>query len=167
MEQAEAAKEVLGSSDDIRSFIVDRGAAPQFFSLRVQLPSQGRTDSKLAATDKMWALIKTYASGGENELHAHPNEDHLFIVVQGVARFYGPKNEEWDVGKNNGVLLPRGCFYWFKVVSSEPLVMVRVGCVANSGSDPAHRIDIHGKEMDGYSTENKYGTVVMSNRYFE
>ena len=56
---------------------------PTFFKLEAQLPKQGRTDTPLAASDKMWVVLKTYAADGENGLHAHPNEDHTFIVLQG------------------------------------------------------------------------------------
>ena len=63
---------------------------PTFFKLEAQLPKQGRTDTALAASDKMWVVLKTYAADGENGLHAHPNEDHTFVVLQGEATFYGP-----------------------------------------------------------------------------
>ena len=49
---------------------------PAFFTLEAQLPKQRRTDTPLAASDKMWVVLKTYAVAGENGLHAHPNEDH-------------------------------------------------------------------------------------------
>lgn len=46
---------------------------PYAFSLKGQLLDQGRTDSVLAATDDLTIRLKIYASGGENELHAHPH----------------------------------------------------------------------------------------------
>jgi len=58
----------------LRSQVVD--AKPSFFRLEAQLPKQGRTDTPVAASDKMWVVLKTYAVAGENGLHAHPNEDH-------------------------------------------------------------------------------------------
>jgi hypothetical protein len=61
---------------------------PTFFKFEAQLP-KGRTDTPLAASDKMWVVLKTYAADGENGLHAHPNEDHTFVVLQGEATFYG------------------------------------------------------------------------------
>jgi len=64
----------------LRSQVVD--AKPSFFRLEAQLPKQGRTDTPVAASDKMWVVLKTYAADGENGLHAHPNEDHTFIVLQ-------------------------------------------------------------------------------------
>ena len=66
---------------------------PYVFSLKGQLLEQGRTDSVLAATDDLTIRLKIYASGGENELHAHPHEDHSFMILQGSARFFGPEDE--------------------------------------------------------------------------
>ena len=59
-----------------------------FFKMRAQLLDQGRTNTLMAKTDNMWATLKVYASGGENGLHTHPNEDHTFLVLQGKARYY-------------------------------------------------------------------------------
>src|SRR5882672_6575759 len=56
---------------------------PSFFKMRAQMLAKGRTNTPLARTDNMWAILKVYASGGENGLHTHPNEDHTFIVLQG------------------------------------------------------------------------------------
>jgi quercetin dioxygenase-like cupin family protein len=78
---------------------------PTFFKLEAQLPKQGRTDTPLAASDKMWVVLKTYAADGENGVHAHPNEDHPFVVLQGESTFYGPNGETRTIGKNEGVLL--------------------------------------------------------------
>ena len=73
----------------------------------------------MAASDKMWVVLKIYAADGENGLHPHPNEDHTFVVLQGEAKFYGPNHETRTIGKNEGVLLPHGTFYWFKATSDE------------------------------------------------
>ena len=105
----------------LRSQVVD--AKPSFFRLEAQLPKQGRTDTPVAASDKMWVVLKTYAADGENGLHAHPNEDHTFIVLQGEATFYGPNDETRTIGKNEGVLLPHGTFYWLGSGSNGPAKM--------------------------------------------
>jgi mannose-6-phosphate isomerase-like protein (cupin superfamily) len=139
---------------------------PAFFKLEAQLPKQGRTDTPLAASDKMWVVLKTYAADGENGLHAHPNEDHTFFVLQGEATFYGPDNETRTIGKNEGVLLPHGTFYWFKATSDEPLVMIRVGAAAFDGIDRHGRIAPDGSEIRGDSVENKQVELIMSDRWF-
>jgi quercetin dioxygenase-like cupin family protein len=140
---------------------------PSFFHLRAQLPLQGRTHLPLATSDRMRVWLKTYASGGENELHAHPLEDHIFVVLQGAAEFYD-RGETRRVEKLDGVFLPRGAFYWFKTLSDEPLVMLRVGAMA-PGADLMKdgRISANGQPMSGFSAENKEVPLILSERWFE
>ncbi|WP_234729441.1 cupin domain-containing protein [Acidocella facilis] len=141
---------------------------PSFFHVRAQLPEQGRTNIVLGATPLMSVVLKTYSSGGENELHAHPYEDHLFVIMQGSAKFYGPNGELKVAQKNDCVLLPRNSYYWFHAVEDdEALVMIRVGVALDPSLDPLERIDIDGKPFDGYSDANKEIPVVLSNDWFE
>ena len=104
---------IAQSPEDLRAKVVAQvaDAKPTFFKLEAQLPQQGRTDTPVAASEKMWVVLKTYAADGENGLHAHPNEDHTFVVLQGEATFYGPNDETRTIGRNEGVLLPHGTFY--------------------------------------------------------
>jgi quercetin dioxygenase-like cupin family protein len=138
---------------------------PQFFRLEAQLPVEGRTNIPLASAPSMWVVLKTYASGGENELHAHPYEDHTFVILQGKAKFYGPNGETKICGVNEGVLLPHGTFYWFHVTSDEPLVMLRVGASAGGG-DRFQRIDIDGGVMTGDDPRNKQVELHLSDRWY-
>ncbi len=142
--------------------------APSFFHVRAQLPEQGRTNIVLGATPLMSVVLKTYASGGENELHAHPNEDHLFVVMQGSAKFYGPNGVMKVARRNDCVLLPRNSYYWFHAdEEDETLVMLRVGVVLDAERDPLDRIDLDGQAFDGYSDANKEIPVVLSSAWFE
>lgn len=139
---------------------------PSFLRLQAQLPLQGRTNIVLGATALMSVVLKTYASGGENELHAHPHEDHLFVVLQGSANFQGPQGEARVVGRNECVLLPRGTLYRFHVTGSEPLVMLRVGSVADPADDPLARVDPEGRPFDGYSGANHEVLPVLGEHWF-
>ena len=139
---------------------------PTFFKLGAQLPAQGRTDTPMAATDKMAVVLKTYAAAGENELHAHINEDHTFVVLQGRARFFGPKGEMKTIGLHEGILLPANTLYWFQAEPGEQLVMLRVGCAANDDPDRLARIGGDGKPLDGFAHGNKQVELIMSDRWF-
>lgn len=134
---------------------------PEIFALKAQLLDQGRTDTVLAACEGMIVRLKVYASGGENELHAHTGEDHTFVILQGSARFFGPNNEETDLKQYQGILLPRGCHYRFFATSEEPLVMIRVGSPGPKSQKAPLRIDISGKELLGDSKENKKEPVIF------
>ncbi len=142
-----------------RLSVVDR---PHFFQLAARLPVEGRTNQVFGATPLMNLVLKTYASGGENELHAHTNEDHVFVVLQGAATFYGPRGEERVVRRNGGVVLPRGVLYRFIAHEEEPLVLLRVGAVHDLEADPLGRVDEHGAPFDGYSERNKEMPCVLS-----
>lgn len=159
---------IAQNPEDLRAKVAAQviDAKPSFFKLEAQLPRQGRTDTPVAASDKMWVVLKTYAADGENGLHAHPNEDHTFVVLQGEAVFYGPGGEEKTIGKHEGVLLPHGTFYWFKAKGDEPLVMVRIGAAAFDGVDRHGRINPDGSEMRGDSVENKQVPLIMSDDWF-
>jgi mannose-6-phosphate isomerase-like protein (cupin superfamily) len=125
-----------------------------FFKMRAQMLEKGRTNTLLAKTDNMSAILKVYASGGENGLHTHPNEDHTFIVLQGSARYYDADGGHVDIGKHEGIMLPAGAYYWFEATSKEPLVLVRVGCRVGP-SDASARLNSRGEPMPGDSKENK------------
>ena len=73
----EGTANIAQSPEDLRAKVKAQvvGGKPAFFKLEAQLPRQGRTDTPVAASDKMWVVLKTYAADGENGLHAHPNEE--------------------------------------------------------------------------------------------
>jgi mannose-6-phosphate isomerase-like protein (cupin superfamily) len=121
----------------------DSAVKPSCFRMRAQLLEAGNTETPLAVGEHLWLKIKVYARGGENKLHAHPYQDHSFIVLAGRARFHGPRGEERELGVNDGIFLPKGCFYWFQTVSEEPLVLLRVGATVAADKHPDTRI------MDG------------------
>jgi oxalate decarboxylase/phosphoglucose isomerase-like protein (cupin superfamily) len=143
------------------------GVKPTMFKMRAQLLDQGRSNMYLAKTKNMWATLKVYASGGENALHAHPSEDHMFVVMQGTARFFGPNDETADLARYQGIMLPAGSFYYFQSTSEEPLVLMRVGCRVGP-QDPSGRIDLNGEVMHSDSAENGREEVIpRPNAYFD
>jgi len=139
---------------------------PSFFALSGPLPLSGRTDTVLAATPTMTVVLKCYAESGENTLHAHTTEDHVFVVLQGEANFYGPNGETKTAGPLHGVLLPHGTFYRFRASPGEPLVMIRVGASAVQAGDMFARVGFDGKPMAGNSKENQHEAPVLSGQMF-
>ncbi len=134
---------------------------PSFFHIRARLPRQGRTNQVLGASPYMNVVLKTYAGGGENEIHAHTNEDHVFVVLQGGATFLGPRGETRRVGRNDCVLVPAGAFYSFQADETEPLVMLRVGAAIDRAGDALARVDERGQPFDGYSERNKEVPAIL------
>ncbi len=139
--------------------------SPEIFSLRTAYLSEGRSDTVVARTDQITVRMKVYAEGGENALHAHMEEDHAFIVLEGEATFYDRDETPRVVGANHGIMLPAGTFYRFQSTGSTNLVLLRVG----TGKPPGRndRVGADGVELPGGSKKNK-GTpgVPIPGRFF-
>ena len=135
------------------------------FGLVAPLLSAGREDTPVASSDGLTLTVKVYASGGENALHAHPGEDHSFVVLAGSARFEFGDSTTADLGVYDGVLLPRGTFYKFQSTGAENLVMLRAGAPVDG---PAwDRIAPDKKEMPADSEANKHVPAVrIPGKYF-
>lgn len=146
--------------------MLDVEAKAEFFKVRTPLLSQGRLDTVLSETPRLRVWVKCYAEGGENALHAHTNEDHCFVVLQGRARFYDRAGNSREIGRLEGIMLPRGTFYWFQSCGDEPLVLLRVGALYSD--EPNRRIRPDGALLPGDSPENKtVPPVVIPGAFFE
>jgi prepilin-type processing-associated H-X9-DG protein len=98
-----------------------------FTMKNLPLLERGTTYDSLATAENLWASIKVYASGGENALHSHGGEDHLFIVLQGKANFTFADGRTSLVGQHEGVMIPKNVKYKFEADETENLVLLRVG----------------------------------------
>lgn len=124
-----------------REEVIANSPPPQPFKLRAELLEKGRSNQVVADTGNMWVNLKVYASGGENGLHNHTDQDHFHLVLQGSACFYGPRGEELHCGPYEGIMLPSGSFYRFEATSEENLVLLRVGAKTDRTQDhPRHNI---------------------------
>jgi mannose-6-phosphate isomerase-like protein (cupin superfamily) len=100
----------------------------EVFNIKTPYLRQGITSDLRSRTEMLSVLIKVYAEGGENRMHAHPDEDHSFIVLEGEATFHLENDDNVRVVKPyEGVMLPRGASYWFQSSGESNLVMLRVG----------------------------------------
>ena len=136
--------------------------------LKTQLVKEGHTRTMLAETELMTLRIHCYAPGiGENALHSHTKEDHIFLVLQGTAQFNTGRDGQTMVsaGKNSAVVLPAGCYYQFCNSGTEPLVMARIG----AGQDKAdQRLNPDGTAIpDRTHEQNAAKPVLIENAFFE
>jgi len=137
----------------LREANVEKAPPAEFFKLRAQLLEQGRSNQVVADTGNMWANLKVYASGGENGLHNHTDQDHFHLVLKGKACFYGPRGEERVCNTYEGVMLPSGSYYRFEAVGDEPLILLRVGAKTDPTAEHP-RYNIYGKPLNSDSKEN-------------
>ncbi|HLQ91835.1 MAG TPA: cupin domain-containing protein [Xanthobacteraceae bacterium] len=146
---------------------VGNDIAPEIITLRTQLVSSGHTKDLLAQTDNMSFHIHCYGpKGGENGLHAHVEEDHVFVVLQGEAQFFGLDGALPVLKKNQALMLPKGCFYSFSNEGTESLVMIRFGAQQSDASNG--RLDPAGKPIPGRGKQagSKQPTFI-ANAFFE
>ena len=68
------------------------------------------------------------------------------------------------LGKNNAIVLPKGCFYQFANYGEEPLVMIRFGAHAEKFD---HRINPDGKQIAGRASEGYGDPELIENAFFE
>jgi mannose-6-phosphate isomerase-like protein (cupin superfamily) len=140
----------------------------QIFSLAgTPVLSAGRYDEVLAECGAFNARVKVYFEGGENAMHTHLNEDHLFFVLAGEATFHlGREGEEVRiVGPHEGVLLPRASYYRFASSGAGNLVMLRV---AGWTGEDRERIGPDGLPLPGHDPRNNHVEgVPVPGQYFK
>jgi quercetin dioxygenase-like cupin family protein len=102
--------------------------APQPFKYAKPELKGGKAVIKLCQTDRMIGIMQVVGKGGETNLHSHPNLDGMWMVLSGRIAFYGPEQNTLigEYGKYEGVLIPRGCPYWFEAVGDEPAELLQV-----------------------------------------
>jgi mannose-6-phosphate isomerase-like protein (cupin superfamily) len=136
--------------------------------LRTQLVKEGHTRDLLAETDLMTLRIHCYAPGiGENALHSHTKEDHIFLVLQGTAEFNTGRDGKTvlNASKNQAIVLPAGCYYQFRNSGDTPLVMTRIG----AGRDKQdQRLNPDGTPIPGRTHEQGAAKpVLIEGAFFE
>lgn len=148
-------------TDEIRTDI-----KPEFFNMEIHIMEQGRDDREIFRTGALDARMKTYASGGENGLHAHMDEDHAFIIMQGNATFYGPNGETKEVGTHDGIMLPAGSFYYFNASGGEPLILLRLASPVSGNEHLPKRMKPDGTPLLRHDKENKRADPVIKKGVF-
>lgn len=158
------------TKDPTATIDFDKTPPPARFRLKAQLVDSGSQSWVLAESGNLQIKIRVYAPHeGENAMHAHHNQEHSFVVLQGDARFYGPRGETWDLGRNEGIMLPEGTYYSFENAGDDPLVVLRIMAAMPDQGDPDKRLGIHGEQIDPHTAENKRPekTVFREGEYYE
>jgi mannose-6-phosphate isomerase-like protein (cupin superfamily) len=129
----------------------------QVFELKTPYLKEGRSTNVLAKTDLISVMIKYYNEGGENTLHSHPTEDHVFVVLDGEATFYDKEEKTTPVKKGEGILIPKGWYYKFQNSGGKPLIILRFGA---SREPKIERISTTGTDIQARSAENRHVEAV-------
>lgn len=132
-----------------------RAVKPATVDLKTQLLSGGMSKTLMCAGENTTFHMHCYSVGmGEKHgLHAHVEEEHLFVVLQGWAVFSGIDGKLPPVGKNQGIWLPKGCFYEFYNPGPDPLIVLRFGAI-DKGANASLRVTPEGDPILGRSSQN-------------
>lgn len=83
----------------------------------------------LFKSDLIRLNVQIVKEGGENNLHYHTGGDNCWMVLRGVARFYGVGDKLLgEFHADEGILLPGGSRYWFEKIGSEDLEILQIVC---------------------------------------
>ena len=94
---------------------------------------KGKGIVRLCRSDLCYATVQVLQSGGENNLHAHPAQDGIWIVLKGRVKFYGKDDVVLaELGPLQGIHIPRGFYYWFESSSPEKLEILQVEAIDKS-----------------------------------
>lgn len=88
---------------------------------------------RLCRSDIVYSSVHVLKHGGENNLHAHPAQDGIWIVLRGRAKFYGKDDALLaELGPLQGIHIPRGFYYWFESSGPELLELLQVEAIDKS-----------------------------------
>ncbi len=102
---------------------------PETTRMRADPSKAGKTKEyfPLCKSDQIRATGSMITEGGENQLHHHTGNDGFWFVLEGRARYYTDGDAVVaELGKHEGVLIPRGFNYWFESVGEKPLELIHV-----------------------------------------
>ena len=108
-------------------------------TVSANIVAKGHSTFPLCKTDLVNASI-SIRKEGEKQLHFHTGNDGFWMVMDGRARFYGEGDAVIaELGKHEGILIPRGFRYWFGNISDQPLQILHVAAKAQDTKDMAVR----------------------------
>ncbi len=124
------------------------------FSIKGPYLSAGRTNIDLARTDLLWLSFKVNAEGGENAVHAHTNEDHAFVVLEGEVTFFDENGTGKVLGEYEGIMIPKGAHYRYLNTGGRNLFMLRVGAQRDTSEGIQTRLKPDGSPIPADSPDN-------------
>ena len=143
---------------------------PQALDLKIPFLSAGMSRDLLCSGDNSTFRIHCYSTGmGEDHgFHAHIEEEHLFVVLHGEAIFSSLDGRLPPTKKNQGIWVPKGCFYEFINPGPEPLVVLRFGACAQ-GANESLRVTPEGDPIKGRMNKHPELAIpkIMEGKFFE
>ena len=128
------------------------------FKIKPEIVTKGKKSFKLARTDLIGATVQVVAEGGENNLHAHPATDSVWIILDGEVTFYGEGDKVVArLQRYQGLLIPRGTPYWFESTGATPLVILHM-----TANDPNAK-----RERVNYTPRKQHAVEIAEGKFFD
>lgn len=126
------------------------------FAIKGNYLSEGRVNIDLAKEDVLWLSLKINAEGGENAVHAHSQEEHAFIVMEGEVTFFDKDGVGKVLRQYEGIMIPRGAYYRYLNTGGTNLFLLRVGAKLSQQSGEETRVRTDGTPLPSNSAENHH-----------
>ena len=103
---------------------------PTVFKYTTPPMEKPKTIVRLCRSDLLYSSVQVLKEGGENNLHAHNAQNGFWFVLSGKVKFYGEGDKLIaELGRHEGIHIPRGFYYWFESCSDEVLEILQVEAV--------------------------------------
>lgn len=77
--------------------------------------------------NKVRLMVQVVREGGENNLHSHSRQHAFWFVLGGTARFYDAEDKPFEIGEQEGIIVPAGTRYWFESAGGDtPLEILQI-----------------------------------------
>lgn len=108
----------------------ERALEPTVFKYTTPPMKKPKTIVRLCRSDLLYSSVQVLKEGGENNLHAHNAQNGFFFVLSGKVKFYGEDDKVIaELGRHEGIHIPRGFYYWFESCSDEALELLQVEAI--------------------------------------
>jgi mannose-6-phosphate isomerase-like protein (cupin superfamily) len=108
---------------------------PFSFKRPDDIPEGRRAHVRLAKGSILRGTVQVLPSGGDTNVHCHPDADGFWFVIQGCVEWYNVDGELLGSFKaGEGILVPRYARYRFNQAGDEELHLLQVVGSANDGS---------------------------------
>ena len=143
-DKTNANQNVMGITPDLEGLEGGGEAGREPVVFRYRPPAQLKTSkgmSPLVRSDILFSAVQTIREGGENSMHSHSAMDGFWFVLSGRARFYGEGDKLIaEIGKHEGVFVPRTVPYWFESTGEEMLELLQVEAIDKTVKNTVTRL---------------------------
>lgn len=165
LQDTEIPTELTDQTTDHISFEELRGAAkkeaffrnkeenftPFSFKRPDDLPEGRRAHVRLCKGSLVRGTVQILPSGGDTNIHCHPDADGFWFVIQGKVEWKNVDGELLGVfGPGEGIMVPRYSRYSFNQTGDEELHLLQVVASANDGSK--RRVGIGPQDKSPFKT---------------